>query len=152
MVPLSGSVGRISILPVPMMDWQWIALFDSSDISTAPDVASTFPVNGATDFPINANLSVTFNEPVNVTSSWFSLVCSASGTVPPVFSGGPTTFTLDPGITLVNGETCTLTVLANQVSDQDGNDPPDNMVFNFIVGFTPMMFVHSLHSHLCHSR
>ncbi len=52
------------------------------------------------------------------------------------FSGGPTTFTLDPGVTLVNGETCTLTVLANQVSDQDGNDPPDNMVFNFIVGFT----------------
>jgi predicted extracellular nuclease len=52
------------------------------------------------------------------------------------FSGGPTTFSLDPGVTLVHGETCTLTILANQVSDQDGNDPPDNMVFNFIVGFT----------------
>ena len=37
---------------------------------------------------------------------------------------------------LTDGETCTLTVLANQVSDQDANDPPDNMVFNFIVGFT----------------
>jgi hypothetical protein len=52
-------------------------------------------------------------------------------------SGGPVTFTLDPGTTLVNGETCTLTVLANQVTDQDGNDPPDNMVTNFVVGFTP---------------
>jgi len=29
-----------------------------------------------------------------------------------------------------------LTVLANQVTDQDSNDPPDNMVFNFEVGFT----------------
>ena len=28
-------------------------------------------------------------------------------------------------------------MLANQVSDQDANDPPDNMVFNFVVGFTP---------------
>ena len=55
----------------------------------------------------------------------------------PPFSGGPTTFTLDPGVTLVNSETCTLTVLANQVSDQDTNDPPDNMVVNYAVGFTP---------------
>ena len=30
-----------------------------------------------------------------------------------------------------------LTVLASQVSDQDGNDPPDNMVVDFVVGFTP---------------
>ena len=107
---------------------------DAAD--AAPEVASTFPVNGATNFPIGANLTVTFSEPVNVSASWFTLACSTSGTVSTAFSGGPTTFTLDPGVTLVHGETCTLTVLANQVSDQDGNDPPDNMVFNFIVGFT----------------
>jgi predicted extracellular nuclease len=35
----------------------------------APEVAGTYPVNGATDFPINANLSVTFSEPVNVSAS-----------------------------------------------------------------------------------
>ncbi|MFN8595272.1 MAG: ExeM/NucH family extracellular endonuclease [Anaerolineae bacterium] len=104
---------------------------------TAPEVAGTFPVNGATDFPINANLSVSFSEPVNVTSSWFTLVCSTSGNVATTSSGGPTTFTLDPSVSLVHGETCTLTVLANQVSDQDGNDPPDNMVANFVVGFSP---------------
>ena len=107
---------------------------DAAD--AAPEVASTFPVNGATNFPIGSNLTVTFSEPVNVSASWFTLACSISGSVATTFSGGPTTFTLDPGITLVNGETCTLTVLANQVSDQDWNDPPDNMVFNFIVGFT----------------
>lgn len=102
----------------------------------APEVASTFPVNGATNFPINANLSVTFSEPVNVTGSWFQLSCSVSGIVSTSFSGGPTAFTLDPGILLTHGETCTLTILANQVSDQDANDPPDNMVINFTVGFT----------------
>ena len=105
-------------------------------VDFAPAVVDTFPDNGATDFPINANLSVTFNEPVNVTSSWFTLSCSVSGVIATTFTPGPTTFTLDPGIALTNGETCTLTVLANQVSDQDGNDPPDDMLFNFIVGFT----------------
>ena len=105
----------------------------------APTVDSTYPMNGATDFPVGANLSVTFSEPVDVTPSWFTLVCSVSGPsgVPTSFSGGPTTFTLDPGVTLTNGESCTLTVLANQVSDQDSNDPPDNMVMNFTVGFSP---------------
>jgi len=106
-------------------------------VDFAPEVVDTFPVNGATDFPINANLTVTFSEPVNVTASWFTLVCSVSGTATTSFSGGPTSFTLDPGIALTDGETCTLTVLANQVSDQDANDPPNNMVVNFVVGFSP---------------
>ena len=105
--------------------------------TSSPTVASTFPVNGATNFPVGDNLTVTFSEPVNVTSSWFTLVCSTSGTVATTFSGRPTTFTLDPGISLVGGESCTLTVLANQVSDVDANDPPDNMVVDFTVGFTP---------------
>ncbi|HSB86668.1 MAG TPA: ExeM/NucH family extracellular endonuclease, partial [Ilumatobacteraceae bacterium] len=103
---------------------------------SAPEVAGTFPTNGATDFPTNANLSVTFSEPVNVTSAWFELLCSTSGTVATTFSGGPTTFTLDPSVSLTHGESCTLTVLASQVTDQDGNDPPDNMVANFVVGFS----------------
>ncbi len=102
----------------------------------APEVSSTYPVDGATDFPIGANLSVTFSEPVNVSTSWFTLSCN-NVSIPTGFSGGPTTFTLDPEISLTNGETCTLIVLANQVNDQDGNDPPDNMVFDFTVGFTP---------------
>jgi predicted extracellular nuclease len=108
-------------------------------VDFAPEVDGTFPVNGATDFPINANLTVSFSEPVNVSASWFTLICSVSGPsgVPTTFSGGPTDFTLDPGISLTDGETCTLTILANQVSDQDGNDPPDNMVMNFVVGFSP---------------
>jgi predicted extracellular nuclease len=108
-------------------------------VDFAPEVDGTFPVNGATDFPINANLTVSFTEPVNVSASWFTLICSVSGPsgVPTTFSGGPTDFTIDPGISLTDGETCTLTILANQVTDQDGNDPPDNMVMNFGVDFSP---------------
>ncbi len=103
----------------------------------APEVSDTYPTEGATDFPVNANLKVTFSEPVGVTASWFELSCTMSGVVDAAYSGGPTQFTIDPIFPLIDGENCTLTVLASQVTDQDGNDPPDNMVFDFTVGFSP---------------
>ena len=107
---------------------------DAAD--AAPEVAGTFPASGATDFPTGSNLTVTFSEPVDVTPSWFTLACSTSGAVAATTSGGPTTFTVDPSVVLANGETCTMTVLANQVSDQDGNDPPDKMAVDFAFSFT----------------
>lgn len=110
----------------------------SNPVDDAPEVSNTFPEDGATDFPVNANLTVTFSEPVNVTDPWFDLTCSVSGAgISTSFSGGPTTSTLDPGVPLVHGEECTLTIFADQVSDQDANDPPDDMEVNFIVGFSP---------------
>ena len=108
-----------------------------SPIDAAPEVDSTYPVDGATDFPIAANLNVTFSEPVDLTGSWFELSCYTSGIVSATVSGGPASFTLDPAVNLVGGETCTLTVYAANVTDQDANDPPDNMVLDFTVGFTP---------------
>jgi uncharacterized protein len=102
----------------------------------APIVDSTVPANGASSVPLSSNISITFSEPVNVTASWFTLSCSLSGTHTATFTGGPTTFTLDPGTDFVDGDTCTLTVLANQVADQDSNDPPDNMTVNFTAGFS----------------
>ncbi len=108
-----------------------------SAVDAAPEVTSTYPVDGAADFPIAANLSVTFSEPVDLAGSWFELSCSTSGIVPASVSGGPSSFTLDPAVNLVDGETCTLTVYAASVTDQDANDPPDNMVIDFAVGFSP---------------
>ena len=105
---------------------------------TAPSVTSTVPVNGAMDFPTTANLTVTFSEPVTVVASWFTLTCSTSGSVAATVSGGPTTFTLDPVPVLVMGESCTLTVLASQVTDQDADDPPDTMATDHVVGFSPL--------------
>ena len=103
----------------------------------APEVSSTYPVDGATDFPITANLNVTFSEPVDLAGTWFDLTCSTSGAVSATVTGGPSSFTLDPAVNLVGGETCTLTLYAANITDQDANDPPDNMVLDFTVGFTP---------------
>lgn len=102
----------------------------------APEVTSSYPTDGATGIPINANLSVTFSEPVNLTDPWFTLSCSVSGSHTGATSGGPTTFSLNPTSDFVGGESCTFTVIAANVSDQDNNDPPDTMTIDFTVGFT----------------
>jgi hypothetical protein len=102
---------------------------------TAPTVSSTFPLNGATDVDISANLSVAFSEPVIVADPWFTLTCNGIAQ-PATYSGGPTTFTINPDTNFVDGDLCTLTVIAEKIADQDAIDPPDNMTLNFVVGFT----------------
>ena len=104
----------------------------------APTVNSITPANAATQIANNANVSVTFSEPVNVTGNWFQVVCGTSGTHDTsnsVVTGGPTTFTINP-TDFTNGEACTVTVFAAQVTDQDSGDPPDNMAANFVSTFT----------------
>ncbi len=93
----------------------------------APGVASTDPANGATGVAIDANLTINFSEDVTVTGSWFDITCTVSGTHTAVASGGPASYTLDPDTDFANGENCTVTVFAAQVTDDDTEDPPDNM-------------------------
>lgn len=93
----------------------------------APSVASTDPANGAAGVAIDANITVNFSEDVTVTGSWFDVSCSVSGTHTAVASGGPASFTLDPDTDFVNGESCTVTIFATQVTDNDTDDPPDAM-------------------------
>ncbi len=102
----------------------------------APYVYGTTPGNNSTSVPPDSNITVTFSEPVNVTSPWFGISCGNSGTHTAAVSGGPITFTLNPDANFAVGENCTLTILASQVSDQDMTDPPDNMPFDFTMGFT----------------
>ena len=109
-----------------------------STIEDAPSVANTVPANDATEVSRNSNVTVNFSEPVNVTDPWFSLSCSTSGAHTAAVSGGPSSFTLDPSTDFAFGETCTLNIIATQVSDQDLIDPPDNMDADFSATFTIM--------------
>ena len=97
----------------------------------APSVASTVPANGASDVDVATNLVVTFSEPVNVDTAWFTIHCSATGDHTATVSGGPVTFTLDPDSSFSFGEQCTTTISATAVHDQDTLDPPDTMVASF---------------------
>jgi predicted extracellular nuclease len=107
-------------------------------VDIAPTVSSTYPNDGSTNVPIDTSLTVTFSEPVNVSDTWYTLTCSVSGPHSAVVSGGPTTFTLSPTTNFVSDEHCTLTIAADNVSDQDVNDPPDRMMDNFVVDFSPV--------------
>ncbi len=100
----------------------------------APTVTSTVPANGAANVATTANVTITFSEAVDVTGSWFSIICGAV-THTAVVSGGPTTFTLNPDADFANSETCTVTVIAAQVTDQDAIDPPDAMATDNVVSF-----------------
>jgi predicted extracellular nuclease len=94
---------------------------------SAPAVSSTTPSSGASGVARDASITINFSEPVDVSGSWYAISCATSGAHTAAQSGGPTSYTLDPDADFATGETCTVTVFAAQVSDQDALDPPDNM-------------------------
>ena len=51
-------------------------------------------------------------------------------------TGGPTTFDIDPIADFANSETCTLTIFAALVTDQDTSDPDDAMAVDYTTSFT----------------
>ncbi len=108
----------------------------------APAVQTTVPANGATGVATGADIAVTFSEAVDVAGAWFSISCTTSGAHTATVSGGPTAFTLNPDADFVGGESCTVTIVAANVTDQDVTDPPDNMaadtVFSFATAVTPV--------------
>lgn len=102
----------------------------------APAVSVIAPISGEPDAPTSSNINVNFNEPVNVSGSWFTISCTASGLHTAAVSGGPSNFVLNPDSNFDFNETCTVTINASQVSDQDINDPPDFMAANFEWSFS----------------
>ena len=127
----------------PAVEWDGFATDDftglgSHFVSTdaAPQVSSTTPTAGATNVAVNSDITATFSEPVTVSGSWFSISCTTSGIHTAAASGGPLTFTLNPSSDFVQDETCTVTIVGTQVSDNDVEDPPDTMTGNAVWSFT----------------
>ena len=101
--------------------------FRTADV--APTISVTSPAAGATSVALNANIILTFSEPVDVTGTWFTIGCATSDGHEASATTGPTTFQLDPVVDFAANEMCTVTVLASQVTDQDTIDPPDSCAF-----------------------
>ena len=155
---ISGSVSGLSIAPGATIWIRWLDFnVSSSDdglavddfsitpsavvVDDAPSVSATSPVAGAVNVARNANIDITFSEPVDVVDPWFTISCANTGAHSAVVSGGPTIYTLNPDADFGSNEVCTVTVLAAQVTDQDTDDPPDNMTadagFSFTSVFDP---------------
>jgi DNA/RNA endonuclease G (NUC1) len=84
----------------------------------APEVIATSPANGAANVPVANPITVTFNEAVSFTGSWFSINSAAAGPLTASVTGGPTTFSLATPSALPNNDTITVTILKAQVVDQ----------------------------------
>ena len=116
----------------------------------APAVTATSPLAGASGVAFNTDIAITFSEAVNVSIAWYTIVCATSGSHGAAQTGGPTTFTLDPTTDFAFSESCTVTVLASEVTDQDTVDPPNNMSANYVFSFTteapppPPTFIHDI--------
>ncbi len=102
----------------------------------APSVSSTSPANGAVGVPLDADVTIDFSENVDAAGAWYSISCATSGAHTAAASGGPQSFTLNPDTDFVQGESCTVSVVAAQVTDQDTDDPPDTMAADFAFSFT----------------
>lgn len=87
----------------------------------APFLADSLPADGATDFPTNASLILTFSEPVDVSGTWFEIQCNASGYYNPAnttVSGGPGVYYLTPNTPLLPDDDCELTLDTQLIVDQ----------------------------------
>ncbi len=117
------------------------AFTGSSD--TPPSVLSTSPADGAANVALDTNIVLTFNENVMVTDPWFTITCTNSGAHAATVSGGAHTYTLDPAVDFVNAETCTVTIIAEHVIDQDEILTP--MAANVTFTFTTVAGITKIH-------
>jgi len=102
----------------------------------APTVASTVPADGAINVAVDANITITFSEPVTVTGDWFTISCTKSGTHTAAVTDTDPVFTLVPDPVFATSEACTVTILASGVTDDDTDDTEfDAMLENYVFTF-----------------
>lgn len=114
-----------------------------------PQVSSHSPTAGATGVAVSSNITINFNETVDVTSSGVTLECPAG--TPVAFSGlaanDVNSVTLDPSSDLPYNTTCTVTAVATGITDNDGTADQldgdgngtggDNYAFTFTTAAAP---------------
>ena len=111
----------------------------------APDVAEFSPPRGAVGVSISAPITVGFSEPVNVSGKWMTVKCGSTGTHTHKTTGGPELFTMMMDLPFAYEESCTVTLNSALITDQDSDDPPNelarNVSWSFTTGGAPAEFV-----------
>jgi len=103
-------------------------------VDTAPSVTSTIPADSAVGVFVSTDIIVDFDEAIDATVNAVTITCDASAQT---FTGLPfsgTSMVLTPDADLPFDASCTVDVLAAEVTDQDGT--VDNMAMDFSFGFT----------------
>jgi Bacterial Ig-like domain/PKD domain len=90
-----------------------------------PTVTSHTPADGETGVAVDANIGITFSEPVDLVQGWYSISCADSGAHTASVSGSAGSYLLDPESDFANGEQCTVALDSTLVTDRDGS--PDEL-------------------------
>ena len=99
-------------------------------------VVSTSPADGAIDVALDANITITFSEPVTLTDPWFDITCTKSGVLSAIVIDTDPVFTLDPVANLVSDEVCTVTVFASGVAADSTEEPIAEMAADYSFSFS----------------
>jgi methionine-rich copper-binding protein CopC len=124
---------QVQDIDVPLENMAADYVFTFTTLDTPPTVASTAPSSGMINVPVNSDITINFSENVTVTPTWFTITCTLSGAHTGVVTGGAQNYVINPDTDLFAGESCTVTVYASQIVDQDGvaSNMAANYVFNF---------------------
>ena len=87
-----------------------------------PKVASTLPVDGAVLVAQNFTIDLNFTENVDLSMTAVELDCQGAIAITGLSATDVNTVTLTPTTTVAEGTDCTVTLLANQITDKDGNN------------------------------
>ena len=119
---------------------------DGATDTTPPAVASRVPAAGATNVPVDSNISVTFNEaldPASVSTSSVELRDSSNAVFPTSVSYDPlsATVTLNPTSALIYGKTYTVVLHGGasgaRIKDAVGNAPATDLTSSFSTAAAP---------------
>jgi len=104
-----------------------------------PTVFNTSPADGAINVLPGADVLIAFSEPVNAPATAFTITCESGTRAFTLNTADNVVFTLNPTTNFGLGDTCTVRVIAAQVTDLDANDPADNMAADVTFTFTTRM-------------
>jgi DNA/RNA endonuclease G (NUC1) len=110
----SGATGSTAVWRIDDVRVTVSAIFPPP---VAPEVIATSPANGAANVTVTNPITITFNEAVSFTGSWFTINSASAGPLSASVTGGPTTYNLSTPSALPYNDTITVTVLGAQVVD-----------------------------------
>ena len=99
---------------------------------TGPKVQSIVPANNAV-VPGSTDIVVTFSETVTVTDGWYDITCTQSGAHTAVVADANPVFTLNPDADFSPGETCTVTIDKDKVTNAANEAMAENYVSSFSI-------------------
>lgn len=109
-------------------------------VEIGPAVFSSDPRNNGFNAPRDANITINFTEPVDVVGAWFNINCATTGLHnDATFAGSGKTYIVIPNVNFLAGEQCTVTILKDQVHDQDTDDSgpnTDTLTQDYVATFT----------------